>query len=119
MIKVSDAELEVLKVIWDKKEVNSSEIIKDVADLNWSDNTVRTLIRRLQAKGAIEAIKKDGKSFIYKPLYNREEYRRQATKNLLKKLYHNSAKEMIARLCESGDITAEDLKKVLDQLEDI
>ena len=42
MTKVSDAELEILKVIWDKKEVTSSVIIKEVEKFHWSDNTVRT-----------------------------------------------------------------------------
>ncbi len=54
MTKVSDVELEILKVIWDKEEVTSSVIIQEVEKFHWSDNTVRTLIRRLQAKGAIK-----------------------------------------------------------------
>lgn len=117
MVKISDAELEVLKVIWKKEETTSNEIIKEVESFNWSSNTVRTLIRRLEKKGAIQSIKKDGKSYIYKPVYDKEEYRVQVTKGLLKKLYNNSAKEMLLTFCQAGDLTAKDLDEIVQQIE--
>ena len=57
MKKISDAELEVLKVIWDKNIVTSLDIIYELRRYNWSNNTVRTLIKRLYKKGAIEIVK--------------------------------------------------------------
>jgi len=112
MTKVSDAELEVLNVIWDKKEVTSDVVIKEVAQFKWSPNTVRTLIKRLLNKGAIKC-KKEGKIYVYMPVYNQDEYRAQESKRLLKKLYNNSAKEMILRLYEAGDLTNKDIEEVL------
>ncbi len=117
MVKVSDAELEILKVIWDKKEVTSNVIIKEVEEFNWSSNTVRTLIRRLQAKGAIETVSKNGKSYVYIPLYDKEKYRREATKKLLKQLYNNSASDLLLALCREGVLKAQDLKNILQEME--
>jgi len=62
MIKISDAELEVMKVIWNRGKATSVEIIEDLTEqqkTNWSYNTIRTLIKRLLVKGAIEIIKKE------------------------------------------------------------
>lgn len=114
MVRVSDAELEVLKVIWNKEEVTSNVIIEEVKKFKWSANTVRTLIRRLQDKGAIQAIEKEGKAYIYKAVFQKEKYRMEETKRLLKKLYHNSASELIWQFCEAGDLTVEELKKLIN-----
>lgn len=118
MVKVSDAELEVLKVIWDKKEVTSNVIIKEVEKFHWSANTVRTLIRRLQAKGAIRVIEKEGKAYIYKPVFKKEKYRKEASKRLLEQLYHNSASELIWQFCEAGDVTVQQLEKIIKSIEE-
>ena len=74
MIKISDAELEVMQVFWGKKEANSFDVIEALKDKNWSDNTVRTLIKRLQAKKAITIVKQEGKVYYYKSLINENEY---------------------------------------------
>jgi len=66
MIKISDAEIEVMKVIWEKKEVTSLEIIQKLNDRNWNDNTIRTLINRLIAKKAVGIAKKEGKAVNFK-----------------------------------------------------
>ena len=118
MVKVSDAELEVLKVIWDKKEVTSNVIIKEVEKFNWSANTVRTLIRRLQAKGAIRVIEKEGKAYIYKPVFRKEKYRKEASKRLLEQLYNNSASELIWQFCEAGDLNVQQLEKIIKSIEE-
>lgn len=64
MIKISDAELEVMQVFWNKKVANSFDIIDTLKSKNWNDNTVRTLIKRLQAKKAIGIVKQEGKFII-------------------------------------------------------
>ena len=46
MIKISDAELEVMKVIWDKEKATSVEIIGGLPDVTWNYNTIRKLIKR-------------------------------------------------------------------------
>ncbi len=95
MKNVSDAELEVLKVIWDKKIATSSEIIDEVIEYRWTNNTVRTLIKRLLEKGAIEIVGKKGKVFYYKSTINREKYNYSRTKALLKKLFDGKIENLI------------------------
>lgn len=61
MKKISDSELEVLKVIWNKKNASSLEIINELSEFNWNKNTIRTLIKRLLEKDAIEITEKERK----------------------------------------------------------
>ena len=87
MKKISDAELEVLKVIWDKNIVTSLDIIYELRRYNWSNNTVRTLIKRLLEKEAIEVIGKKNKAYYYKAKIDKEKYKYLRTQNLLNKIF--------------------------------
>ena len=95
MKKISDAELEVLKIIWKKEKVISLDIINELEEFNWNNNTVRTLIKRLLEKEAIEIIEKNGKSFTYVAKIKEEEYKFEKTKNLLNQLYDGDINKLI------------------------
>ncbi len=118
MIKISDAEMEVMKVIWEKQEVTSLEIIRELGDQNWNDNTIRTLISRLIAKKAVGISKKEGKTYIYVPLVREGEYKVKKTKNLIKQLYHASLKEMLLNFVDTNEMSKSELKKLFQQVED-
>ena len=47
IMRISNAELKVIQVVWKKKKVTSAEIIAELEKCNWNDNTIRTLIKRL------------------------------------------------------------------------
>ena len=95
MKKISDAELEVLKIIWRKEKVISLDIINELEEFNWNNNTVRTLIKRLLEKEAIEIIEKNGKSFTYVAKIKEEEYKFEKKKNLLNQLYDGDINKLI------------------------
>lgn len=118
MIKISDAEIEVMKVIWEKKEVTSLEIIQKLNDRNWNDNTIRTLINRLIAKKAVGIAKKEGKTYTYVPLIKEDEYKAKRTSNLIKQLHHGSFNEMLLNFVDSNELSKNELKDLLQQIED-
>lgn len=49
--KISDAEWEVMKIIWNKEEVTSGEIISELQEKSeWKASTIKSLISRLLNK---------------------------------------------------------------------
>lgn len=116
MKKVSEAELEVLKVIWEKKETNSLQIIKELGHCNWNANTIRTLINRLLAKKVIGISKKEGKTYTYVPLVTKEEYTEMATKKFLKQFFNDSAYEYVKFLIENDEKLKEEIEALLKEL---
>lgn len=118
MTKISDAELEVLKVLWEKKQANSFDIIEALKENNWNDNTVRTLIKRLQDKKAIKIISKEGKTYTYTACINENEYKLEESKNFLNKLYNGSINEMLVCFAKQEKLSKEELKKLLDEIEE-
>nr|WP_300911604.1 BlaI/MecI/CopY family transcriptional regulator [uncultured Acetatifactor sp.] len=51
--KLSDAELEVMRILWrEKQAVSFSDIRTELSDtVGWEKSTIATLLRRLQKKG--------------------------------------------------------------------
>ena len=94
-MKISEAELEVLKIIWEKEETTSFDIISKLESKNWNCNTIRTFIKRLLNKNAIAIIDKKGKTFIYKSNIDKEEYKFYKTKELLDVLFNGNLEELI------------------------
>ena len=122
MVKISDAELEVMKVIWKRKKATSLEIIQDIQkleDVTWNFNTIRTLIKRLLVKGAIEVVKKEGKTYTYKATVPENKYKKETTRSLLKKLYDDSIYEFIIQYCENEPMTVEEIKQINQQIDDM
>lgn len=124
MVKISDAELEVMKVIWKQKATTSIEIIEtlqDEADITWNFNTIRTLIKRLQNKGAIEVIKKEGKTYTYKAVIKEDDYKVAIIINLLKKLFDCSISDLVLQYCKAPGVCVEEveiLRKTVDDMID-
>ena len=79
-MKISDAELEVMQVIWDEnKMITSGVIIQDLKNKNkkWENNTTRTLIKRLLDKGAISIIGSVGTEYLYVAAIKEENYQKE------------------------------------------
>ncbi len=122
MVKISDAELEVMKVIWKHGQTTSVEIIDDLKNLQnvtWNFNTIRTLIKRLLVKGAIEIVKKESKTYTYKAVISEREYKADFIRNLLKKLYHGSITEFVIQYCEDENLSLEEIKLIGKEIDNI
>lgn len=117
MIKISDAELVVMKVIWKKGEATSFDIIDNI-DENWNESTVRTLINRLNAKGAIEPVKREGKTYTYRPIINEEEFKIDESNSFLKKVYEGSVDKLILNFVKQKKLSKKDLEDLMNLIEE-
>ena len=62
-ISIGEAELEIMKVIWNSKEpITSLEIGDAVANKGWKKTTIATFLTRLVEKGSLHA-EKQGKLY--------------------------------------------------------
>lgn len=118
MVRISDAEYEVIKIIWKRKEATSLEIIEDLKSFKWSYNTIRTLIKRLQNKGAIQIANKIGKSYTYMSTIDENEYKNEMTKELLRKLYNSSFCQFISEYYDANQITEQDIRMLIKYIEE-
>lgn len=107
--KISDAELEVLKVLWTKKEPMTERQIVEVLgqESGWHRATIQTLLRRLCEK---DAVRKDKKVvFFFSPVISETEYAKERTSDLLNKIYGGSAKNLISAMLSDNTLSEEDI----------
>ena len=110
--RISDAELEVMKVLWESRRELPVTVIREKLQerKGWEPTTIKTLVSRLAGKGAISQ-EKCG-VFYYKPLVTEQEYNEWVTNNLVDKVYQGNVKNLIAALVNSDGLTPEDLKEL-------
>ncbi len=110
--KISDAELEILKILWhEKRALNISEIKDEISKKTaWDSSTIKTLVSRLHKKGALKIEKKE--VFYYTPVISLEEYNEFSTQKMIDKLYNGDVKNMVASLVSKNKLTKEDIKEL-------
>lgn len=119
MNQVSDAELELMKIVWAKKGPALFAFIMNALALKgktWQKNTVITLLCRLMDKGFLKA-NKIGRRNEYTALVTEPEYQTVQTKNFLEKIYEGNAKGLVSNLIQSDLLSAyeyEELQKLLE-----
>lgn len=116
--KITDSELEVMKVLWASREPLPIADIRQTlcASQGWEATTVKTLVQRLCGKGAVTQEKR--KIFYYRPAVAQSDYNSWAAGRLINKLYHGKASSLVAALVDSHGLTGEDiaeLKAMFDQ----
>ena len=110
--RISDSELEIMKCLWQAgKALSITEIRSELQGrMGWESTTIKTLVQRLCTKGAL--LQEKWGVFYYSPLIDEQEYKRWAADNLMQKLYHGSAKELVAALLHADRLTAEDVEEL-------
>ena len=110
--KISDSELEVMKVLWEAEDALPVTAIRETLAerKGWEATTVKTLVTRLVGKGAVFQEKR--KVFFYSPLISEKEYNTWATGNLIQKLYKGSVKDLVAALVTSDELSDADIAEL-------
>jgi BlaI family transcriptional regulator, penicillinase repressor len=118
--KISDAEFEVMKVLWGKSPMTSSEVIDKLSKTHeWKSQTIKTLIERLVKKGAV-GYDKNGRAYLYKPLVDRNEYAYFESRTFLGKIFDGNLTSMFAHFVDNQNLSKEEyeeLKAILDKSE--
>lgn len=113
---VTEAEYELMKILWKNEMPMSLGEIMAELDGKWARNTVGTMLVRLCEKGVV-AYDKCGKSYLYYSLLKEQDYSMNETRSFLSKLYNGSVGNLVAALYESKAISRdeiEDLRKIVN-----
>lgn len=116
--KISDAEWEVMKVIWNNPKITSGEIINKLINKSaWKASTIKSLINRLLNKDVIY-YEKRGKEYFYFALFHEEECRIEESQSFINKVFNGSVNSMMINFVKSQKLTTKDideLKEILNK----
>ena len=108
-MKISDAEWQVMKIIWMQGEQTSTDLIRVLAErFDWSKSTIQTLLARLVEKECLTR-KKEGKSFVYSALLTLDQSRDLLVQDIKDKVCSRRIKNLLADLIMECDFTLADL----------
>ena len=116
--KISEAELEVMKLLWNTNPLSSSEIISSLSDkMDWSSQTIKTFINRLLNKKVI-SFEKSGRSYLYYPLVSYDEYVKSENKSFLEKVYDGAIGMLFSKFLEEEKLSEKEIERLQNILEE-
>ena len=108
--KISQAEFEVMKVVWKFAPINTNEITERLLKTTtWSAKTIQALIKRLVTKGAL-TYEKQGRIFVYTPLVKENEYINQQSNSFLNRFYDGDISAMLSTYLENNQLSETELQ---------
>ena len=110
--QISEAEFEVMKVIWKHAPINTNEITDKLTHTTkWSPKTIQTLIKRLVTKGAL-SYEKQSRVFVYTPLIEEKEYIGQESSSFLNRFYNGDISAMLSAYLDQDRLSESDIRSL-------
>lgn len=107
--QISEAEYEVMKIVWKYAPVSTNEITEKLLQTtSWSPKTIQTLIKRLVKKGAL-TYEKQSRMFVYTPAVKEKEYVGQESNSFLKRYYDGDITAMVSAYIENDKLSESEL----------
>lgn len=116
---LTTAEWNVMECLWEKSPRTGREATQWLEDrTGWNRSTTLTLLRRLEAKGAVSSDTESGvKSF--RPLIRREDAALRETENLLSRAYHGSLSLMVSALTKKQSLPQQEIDELYALLQEL
>lgn len=109
---LTEVELEFMTLLWQLEQGSVRDVLAKMAPTrNLAYTSAATILRILEQKGFV-ASTKQGKTFIYKPLLEKDAYQSRSLKKLSENLFDNTPSRLVARLVDDSDMTEDALEEI-------
>ena len=107
--EISQAELEVLKVLWHKSPQSANDVVAALANASeWHEKTVKTLLNRLVTKEAV-GYEKDGRAYLYYPLVQQTDYQQKESLSFIQRVLSGRISPLVAGFAKQQKLDADDV----------
>ena len=113
---LSRFELQCLRRLWALGDASVKRLHESL-EAPPTYSTVRKIVERLEEKGAVRRVGKEGKAWIYRSAVSRPAMMRKEVRRFLDVLFDGSAAPLVSQLAEMEELSLEDLQEVERQLE--
>src|SRR5438067_7414270 len=105
---ISDAEWDVIKVIWDGGPQTAGKIVASLeGQKHWRPRTVKTLLARLVKKGAVKSLIQQ-KRYVYRAAITRQLAARQEARSFLSRVFDGALVPALVTFLKETDLSADD-----------
>lgn len=116
MKQLTAKEEEIMGYFWEKGSLFVKDLLDYYDDPKPHFNTLSTIVRGLEEKGFLNH-NSYGKTYQYYPVVSAGEYSKQTLKGVVSKYFNNSYLGVVSSLIQEEDISLEELRELLDQVE--
>jgi len=115
--RISEAEWQVMNVIWEKPPVPASDIVEGLArKRGWHERTIRTLIDRLVKKGVLRP-ERDGKRYLFWPRLTKVECVQKESRSFQERVFGGEPAAMLVHLVKQTKLSPEEIEELQHILE--
>ncbi len=115
-ISISESEWMVMEILWGESPLSAREVFDRMPEARLDYRTVRTLLTRLQEKGAIERVDSHG-LWVFHPAVDRRSALREKSRSFLQSFFGGHSELGIAHLIEDEKLSEETIEKLHQLLE--
>jgi len=111
-LRLGRVQLKIVQVLWEQGRASARQITDALRRQEpIAHSTVQTLLRKLEAKGAV-GHDVDDRTFVFYPLVKEENVKRTATRELVQRIFRGSAAGLMACLLEDERMPNEELEQI-------
>jgi predicted transcriptional regulator len=115
-ITLTEAELRLMKVLWERGESAVAELVAAVSDDRpLAYTSVLTTVRILENKGYVRH-RQEGRAFLYSPCIDEFEASKSEVRHVLQRFFGNSRERLLLSLLGDDDVSPEELKRLKDAI---
>lgn len=117
--RISEAEWEIMKVIWSHGPCSAGHVISALqsANASWHPKTIKTFLGRLVAKQAL-GFRKEGRAYVYSALVKEKDCVTAESESFLQRVFGGSLKPMLAHFVEHKKLTQAEIRELRKLLEE-
>ena len=110
--QLGKVQLQIVQVLWQKGRTTAREITDALSQSQAiAHSTVQTLLRTLEDKGAI-AHDVEGRTFVFYPLVKEDKVKRNATRDLLDRVFCGNVGSLVSYLLEHEKVSRKELDDI-------
>src|SRR5438046_2029831 len=116
-VRLGKVQLEIMQILWERGQATARAITEALSlSRPIAHSTVQTLLRKMEAKGAVTHDVED-RTFVYRPLSQQAEIRQTAARDLLTRVFNGSVYGLMAHLLQHEPISREELQRLRQLVE--
>jgi BlaI family penicillinase repressor len=111
-IKLGKVQLQIMQFLWQRGEATAREITNHLADAGGlSRSTVQTLLRKLEAKGAVQHVERSG-IFVFSPVAQESDITASSTRDFLSRVFQGSIAGLVSHVLAHENVTPDELQRL-------
>ena len=120
MNKPTEAELEILSLLWEMKEASVRQIHERLSETKETGYTTTLKIMQIMHAKGMVVRDEESRSHIYRPIANQQDTQTSLLKNLVSTAFGGSSKSLVMQALGQENPSKDDIDEIrafLDQLE--